>query len=60
MFSADFALEGFLTGVKVFVFYGMCAGSESFLADFAFVLGGAFVGFDVHFDVVLENVAVVA
>ena len=58
MFTTNFALKWFFSSVKVLVFDGMRTNSEGFLADFAFVFGRTFMGFNVHFDVVFGSVAV--
>lgn len=60
MFTANFALKRFFTGVKVFVLDGVSAHGESFSAHFTLVLGGTFVGAHVHFHVVFRRVFVVA
>lgn len=60
VFPADLALEGFLSGVEVLVFYCVGAHGEGLAANLAFVLGGTLVGPYVHLDVVLGSVPVVA
>mgnify|MGYP005984972849 CR=1 FL=1 len=59
MFSAYFALEGFLASMEVLVFDSMSTNSKSFLTNLAFVLGGTFMSFNVHFDVVLGSIPIV-
>lgn len=57
---ANFTLEWLLPGVEILVLDGVSAYSEGFGADLTFELGGALVSSNVHLQVVLGAVSVVA
>lgn len=59
MFTAYFALEGFFTRMKIFVFQCMGANCESFITNLAFITRCPLVCSNVHLDMIFGSVAIV-